>query len=123
MTLYQFNTILTRRLELTRAVLDQKKHHYANDADRLHNFKVMAVLQRETQGESLLGVLVKHWFSIKEMVEHHAKTGTVPSQEVVDEKIGDALNYLVLLDAIFTEERSDATLQHGTERSGGDGGP
>ncbi len=105
MTVKEFNEIVLKRVAKTCDTLEAKKHHYANDADRMHNFKVMAALQGNTPQESLLGVAVKHWFSVREMVAEFAKTGRVPSQEVLDEKLGDAVCYLFLLEGLFAEVR------------------
>lgn len=105
MTVGEFQDVVERRVALTRQTLDAKKHHYANDADRMHNFKVMAELQGNTPHESLLGVAVKHWFSVREIVDQFVKTGNILSVEQIDEKLGDAVCYLFLLEGLFEEAR------------------
>jgi hypothetical protein len=111
MTVEEFQVVVERRIALTRQTLDAKKHHYASDADRMHNFKVMAELQGGTPEESLLGVAVKHWFSVREMVDQFARTGAAPTRGQVDEKLGDAVCYLFLLEGLFEEERGSLCLK------------
>ena len=95
-----FNVLLERRLNLIRAVLARKAGEYATDADRLHNFKAAADITRETAAEAALGMWVKHVVSVVDII----KSGKRPSRELVDEKFGDAINYLVLLEALLVEE-------------------
>jgi hypothetical protein len=104
----EFQEVLGRRLKLTAEVLGAKSKEYASDADRLHNFKAAARLCGVSPETALMGMLVKHWVSIRDMVDRFERTGLVPSRELVDEKVGDAVNYLVLLEALFTEVRGDS---------------
>lgn len=85
-------------------VLMKKSAEYATADDKLHNFKRAAPIVRRGQAGALWGMLAKHLVSVADLVER-ADAGEPPSQEVVDEKIGDCLNYLVLLEAVFAEQR------------------
>jgi hypothetical protein len=82
------------------ATLDGKAKEYASNTDRLHNFKTSATEFGGTSAQNLWGFLKKHLVSIKDMVDGHRK----PTAAAVDEKIGDAICYLILLEAIFKEE-------------------
>lgn len=104
MTAQEFDAILGRRLEKTRLVLSVKAGEYATGADRLHNFKRAAELTRTTQAKALLGMLAKHLVSVVDVVEAHDTESLAPGA-VIDEKIGDAVNYLVLLEAVLREGR------------------
>ena len=97
-----FLALLEQRIDKIRAVLASKAKEYATDADRLHNFKLAAQLTRETPPEALRGMLVKHWCSIMDIVDG-VKYNRPLSLAQVDEKIGDAVNYLILLEAILKE--------------------
>lgn len=104
MTRATFDELLARRLQLTRTVLGTKAGEYASEGDRLHNFKAAATLLCDTSAGALTGMLVKHWVSVMDMVEAH-DLGATFSAEKVDEKIGDIINYLILLEAVFAEAR------------------
>lgn len=95
----QFQEIFKNQISLCEKTLLKKGSEYAYDADRLHNFKVAAALQGETQAQALGGMLSKHIVSIFDMI----RDGKSYSIEMWDEKIGDAMNYLILLKAILIE--------------------
>lgn len=94
-----FNTLVEQRTEKIRAVLGQKAGEYASDTDRLHNFKRAADLMRCTPEEALLGFLTKHIVSVIDMI----KADRDFHPEVIDEKIGDCINYFILLEALMKE--------------------
>lgn len=80
-------------------VLINKAKEYATDEDRLHNFKVAAQVIGGTPEEACWAFMTKHLVSIRDMVLSNKEY----SPEVWDEKVGDALNYLVLLRALVAE--------------------
>lgn len=107
MTAGEFDAVLAARLEKTRAVLASKAAEYATDGDRLHNFKRSSRLFDDaglyrTPAEALAGMLVKHWVSVMDLVRRDADDEKIPPA-VIDEKLGDAINYLILLEAVLTE--------------------
>ena len=56
-------------------------------------------MNNETVAEALWGMNSKHIVSVIDMVE-----GKLPINERnINEKIGDSINYLILLEAIFRE--------------------
>lgn len=85
-------------------MLASKACEYASDEDRLHNFKAAAELEGDTPAEALRGMLRKHWVSIADLVWSDT-IGEKPSFAMIDEKIGDAVNYLILLEALLKEGR------------------
>lgn len=97
-----FHELLKRRLSQIEAVLGKKAREYASAADRLHNFKRSAAITGESPAQVCIGFFVKHLTSILDMVEANAEN-VVHLPEVIDEKIGDAVNYLILLEAILKE--------------------
>jgi hypothetical protein len=111
MTHMAFDALLERRLELTRNVLAHKSGEYSTTEDRLHNFKRAAQLRGEPPHDALLGMLVKHWVSIEDIANSFC--GRVRKlrapDHVIDEKIGDAINYLILLEAILKENSNGPT--------------
>jgi len=94
----QFNEIINKQIKRSLDVLVVKAKEYATD-DRLHNFKVAAVLQHETPVQALQGMLIKHTVSINDM----CNSGFPYHIEVWNEKITDSINYLLLLSALIRE--------------------
>jgi len=124
----EFNRVLERRLKLTEEVLGSKEKEYANKEDRFHNFNVIAEVLECTPIEALIGPMSKHIFSVidiltaqkydpwlfKSMIKHinnQTKILEEKSSEkskhltlkYLDEKIGDTINYLILLEGILHE--------------------
>jgi len=98
----QFNQVVENRIDQIRKVLVNKAAEYASDTDRLHNFKVAARIDvvPVTPEQALLGMWRKHLVSILDMIA----SKTTPSAALRDEKIGDSINYLILLEALWTPE-------------------
>lgn len=97
-----FNTLLERRINLTCKVLARKSEEYSSSADRLHNFKRAAIIDNVTPAQALKGMYLKHLVSILDMID----SGEKPSQAWIDEKIGDSINYNILLEGIFSDENN-----------------
>ena len=107
MTADDFQIILKRRLKLTENVLGYKAKEYSNDEDRFHNFNVAARWDAESPERALWGMLKKHLVSVQDIVNTiESGTGDAISEisrERIDEKIGDCINYLILLEGIMLE--------------------
>ena len=95
----QFEVIFEEQVKRCRDVLFQKAQEYATNEDRLHNFKVAAAFLQGTPEQALLGFAVKHFVSISDLV----RDGELHPAAMWDEKIGDAINYLILLRAQIIE--------------------
>lgn len=105
MTVQEFNVLLERRIQRIRDVLQSKANEYATD-DRLHNFKAQLLDNlKETPEQVLWGYLRKHLQSIYDLIMGVKE----PTAESVNEKIGDSINYLILLEALFDERLSGKT--------------
>jgi hypothetical protein len=97
----EFERIFERQVAQSREVLLTKAKEYATDDDRLHNFEAASALIGGTPEQALWGFAVKHLVSISDMI----KDAEYHSEEKWDEKIGDAINYLILLRAqVFDTE-------------------
>ena len=101
MKLEEFDRVVERRIGLIRQVLGVKAGEYATEADRLHNFKQGAALLRVSPSEACLSYMSKHLVSVIDLV----KSGNA-TQTQIDEKVGDAINYLILLEATEAEART-----------------
>ncbi len=107
----RFNAVLADQIERIEEILKSKAGEYADDADRLHNFRVTAMLQGITPMEALGGMMAKHTVSIYDML----RSKQAYPLEKWDEKITDHVNYLILLRALVVEEDDeDAKLGTGS---------
>ena len=99
-----FDKIVAARMAWCNKTLCAKGDEYARDGDRLWNFKVAARKLNCHPAEALAGMMVKHTVSVDDIIDGLAR-GIVPPQELVAEKIGDSINYLLLLEGLIEEER------------------
>ena len=99
-----FDKIVADRMAWCRQTLCAKGDEYAREGDRLWNFKVAARKLNCHPAEALAGMMVKHTVSVDDIIDGLAK-GIVPPKELVAEKIGDSINYLLLLEGLIEEER------------------
>lgn len=93
-------SLLARRKALSEKVLVQKAGEYATAHDRLHNFRRAQGILPFKMSMICDAFLTKHLVSLLDL---HDSVKTVP-QEVIDEKIGDSVNYIILKSAIIHEE-------------------
>jgi hypothetical protein len=101
-----FTVLLERRIGLIKETLNAKAKEYATTYDRLSNFKRQALLKGDNPAGALLGNLSKHLVSVISMIDSYGED-KCPTEKEVDEKIGDSINYLILLEAIFKERRKE----------------
>ena len=121
MTSERFNAILEKRLSRTREILASKATEYARDTDRLHNFKRAGELLHVSPEQALIGMQVKHLVSILDMLDDLVVNIERP-YSLWDEKITDAINYFILLEALLREREyaeKDTTIK--TQRILNDG--
>lgn len=98
MTEKEFQDVLTTRLTKIKETLSSKAEEYATDNDKLHNFNVGARLTGQTRERVLWGFALKHYISFLDILDNLDKR-KLPTEAIVDEKIGDLINYLVLVEA------------------------
>lgn len=98
-----FNDVVNHQIELSTSVLIKKAGEYATGDDRLHNFRIAAALRETTMRDALGGMMLKHTVSVYDLINMKH----VPSEEYVEEKLGDHINYLLLLKAVLEEERAE----------------
>ena len=99
-----FDGIVAARMAWCNKTLCVKGDEYARDGDRLWNFKVAARKLNCHPAEALAGMMIKHTVSVDDIIDGLAK-GIVPPRELVAEKIGDSIDYLLLLEGLIEEER------------------
>ena len=101
MTSNKFNEVISDRIQKCLDTLNVKSNEYATD-DRLHNFKVAGEIQNCTPITALGGMMCKHTVSVYDLINDFENGKNVPV-ELWDEKIGDSINYLLLLTALINE--------------------
>ena len=102
----KFNKLLEEILERTTTVLAAKSNEYSTDKDKLHNFKRAGKMLQCTPEKALVGMWTKHVISILDIVDKieqntHDETGK--ELMMIEEKITDSLNYLILLEALIKD--------------------
>lgn len=102
----EFIDLANNRLNKCMDTMRSKGEEYTRNNDKLHNFKRAAEMLGCTPEEALMGMATKHIVSVYDMVRDVAG-GAVVSERLVEEKIGDVINYMLLLEAILTEEHSE----------------
>lgn len=85
-----------------------KKHKEYATEDEFHNFNVAAALQDVTPQQALIGMMDKHVVSVHDLVNEHAEGRNIPA-DVWREKIGDNINYLLILWAMVEKGLADGT--------------
>jgi len=106
MTRKQFvQDVVQRRVQLIKDVLETKNSEYADKDDVFKAFtEALPLSFHDTKQAVAWEFMVKHLQSIKMIIEARAKTGKIPDEKVLEEKIGDAINYLILIEGMFKED-------------------
>ncbi len=92
--------VATRMSLCANTLLKKGKEYNTSTDDRLSAFKAAAALENVNPAEALGGMLAKHLVSIYDMLPHFDYF----SPDTWEEKIGDAINYLLILDALICED-------------------
>jgi len=96
------------RMARSMSVLDSKRKEYVYNDNPFQNFEEgvgMSVVN--TREAVAYGYAVKHLQSIKGIIENFEVEGETPSKEVIMEKFGDAINYLIILEQMLLEHLED----------------
>jgi len=110
-----FDKLLKEIIDRTTTVLSSKSDEYSTESDKLHNFKRAGNMQNCTPEKALVGMATKHFISILDIVDRIEKENQQIGiwnilnpiewlkRKRLEEKIGDAINYLILLEALIKE--------------------
>lgn len=98
----EFETVVDATLQQVRDLLIQKGAEYVPEGEpsRFHNFEVAAEFNQQLSTEALWGFLTKHLVSLADMVKTESSEASLMKW---DEKINDAIVYLLLLKGIVVE--------------------
>lgn len=99
-----FSQTVSDRLKRITATLAQKGEEYATNDDRFHNFNCAAKRMSISRGEYFSREDAISWFALKHSVSiddivNKTNQGILVTNAMIEEKIGDAINYLILLEA------------------------
>jgi hypothetical protein len=97
-----FDRLLSEVHSQQKMVLGVKAGEYSRDDDRLLNFKTAGAFERCTPERALWGMAAKHFVSLTDLV-NDLDAGTDTPMPLWEEKLGDARNYLVLLEGLLRE--------------------
>ena len=102
MTKEDFSRRVEKRIDLVRQTLLTKHKEYAKDDNVFRNFDEAAggLSLHGSSAEVLWSYMTKHLVSIKDIVAD--KKPADPA--IVSEKIGDVINYLILLEAMLNQQ-------------------
>jgi hypothetical protein len=100
MTREDFSSRVEKRIDIIRQSLLRKHKEYATDDNVFRNFEEAAegISLHSSPEEVLWSYMTKHLVSLKDIV---IEGGAKP--QVVSEKIGDVINYLILLEAMLNK--------------------
>lgn len=98
----EFSKKVEKRIDLIRQTLLTKHKEYAKDDNVFRNFDEAAggFSLHGSSAEVLWSYMTKHLVSIKDIVADNKPVNT----EAVSEKIGDVINYLILLEAMLNQQ-------------------
>lgn len=96
-----FNQLVEEILEEAKQVLVLKDAEYSSDSDRLHNFKVAGFMSGTPPEAALWGMLVKHLTSVRDI----CYSNEMVTKTKLREKLGDVINYMILLEAVLYDSR------------------
>ena len=105
MKIKDFKDLLEKRFEKTRKTYSRKMNEYATDLDVFLSFKNGIGFSFHNTPEGVAWEYAcKHFESIKNIISKCPDE--VPTDELLDEKIGDAINYLIIIEGLI-KERGD----------------
>jgi hypothetical protein len=100
-----FESFVQTRLTKIKNVLIKKSYEYVRGDDKLYNFNRGSATLDQSREKYLMSLAMKHILSAIDMVEDIDK-GISHSNDYIDEKIGDIINYMILLE-VSLKQRND----------------
>ena len=110
-----YDVLIAEMLLHCRDVLTSKHEEYATE-DNFHNFNKAAAMLGETPAQALMGMRYKHEVSVCDFVTDQAN-GIEHSLDEWKEKIGDNINYLLILWAMINMQGAPLGYEVEDERS------
>ena len=102
MTNEEFGSIVNSTLEECKNTLTVKAVEYQRNNNPFHNFDKGVKITNKSREDVIWGFALKHFISIQD-IKDDLKNGIIPSEELLDEKYGDLINYLLFEKASILE--------------------
>lgn len=103
MTNERFNQIVDEWVKRIKSVLQKKGKEYSNNDGRLGNFIRAAEMQGDHPIKCLQMFKLKHDVSVADMIDDVVCDGVKYPRELWMEKLGDQVNYTILLSALLED--------------------
>ncbi len=103
-----FEKELASTIESIQKTLGQKGKEYSTNVDKFHNFNEGAKILGCIPEKCLDAYMTKHIVSYRDML-NRLQNGEIPSNELIDEKLGDIINYFIL-QKIQLKQRNNVVL-------------
>lgn len=97
---FNFDEVVDNRLRKIKEILFIKAKEYIREDNPFHNMDCAANDLNKEPEDALVGMAIKHWISIKDMI-NDLYEGKVPTEAVIDEKFGDWIVWMILLEGLF----------------------
>ena len=94
----EMDDLIAQRINAIKTTLLVKAKEYARNGDRLHNFNKGSKLYDKPREQVIYDFMQKHLISFDDMMKD-LNGGDIKSIFMWEEKLGDIINYLVLLEA------------------------
>lgn len=104
--------IIQERMNRINHLLIVKGVEYVRGGDRLHSFRRGAEVLRTNMPRALNGYLLKHLVSYLDMLDDIDK-GKLPSDSVIEEKLGDILVYFFLQEVTIKQHIKEELAKRG----------
>lgn len=98
MTEDKFFKVVNNRLDNIVSTLRSKGKEYSTVDNKLHNFDVGSKILGQSRERVLNGFMLKHYISYLDIIDNIDK-GILPSEELLNEKCTDLINYFILFEA------------------------
>ena len=109
-----FQHVLKQRMELIQKLYDKKAAEYGSGSNPFHNFDKAAEINNTSPEKALWGMLTKHLVSILDIVEATENKEFTCAPEIFQEKIGDLIQYSILLEGLLMRRYYQNTIKHAT---------
>lgn len=97
-----FNNIVESRISDIKSKLASKGAEYSKEDNVFSNFESAARMLGTNRFQALRGMLVKHLVSVDDIINRI--DNEIPADTMIQEKIGDIINYYILLEAMLYDE-------------------
>ena len=112
MTENRFEQIVDETLNQIREILLVKGAEYRRNQDPFHNFNQGAIKSQQHSLKVLDGFLLKHEISISDICNDIIYYDKKPKIEIVNEKLGDNLIYLLIKKAMLIDIIENGELEN-----------